>query len=125
MRQIEISNEICVEMIFKKNIFEVNFDIESSPAKLQLNILEKNLIGLFPNISTALRIFLSLPASVASAERSFSVLKRVKNFNRSAMSQERLNGLSILHINSDIARNIDFSTIIKDFATTKARKAYL
>lgn len=123
----EISNEICDETIFLKNIFAVNFDAESSPApaKLLLNILEKNLIGLFPNVSTALRIFLSLPASVASAERSFSVLKRVKNFNRSAMSQERLNGLSTLHINSDIARNIDFSSIIKDFANTKARKAYL
>jgi hypothetical protein len=43
-------------------------------------ILEPGLYGMVPNIITVLRIFVSLPASVASGERNSNVLKPVKNF---------------------------------------------
>jgi hypothetical protein len=45
---------------------------------------------LFPNVIVALRIYLTLPSSNASGERSFSCLKRVKNQLRSTQKQERL-----------------------------------
>ena len=48
------------------------------------------LCELFPNVYISLRIFLTIPASVASAERFFSKLKLVKKYLRSAMSQTRL-----------------------------------
>lgn len=121
----EISIEIIEEFIFLKNIYRTNFDIDPLPENLLKNIFTASLMQVFPNISIILRIFLSLPVSVASAERSFSTLKRIKNFNRSTMSQERLNGLSILNINCDYARGVDFSEIIKKFANSKARKAFL
>jgi len=38
------------------------------------------LCELFPTVSIMLRIFLTIPATVASAERFFSKLKLVKNF---------------------------------------------
>jgi hypothetical protein len=41
------------------------------------------------------------------------------------MSKERLNGLSILHMNSDVVQTVDFTTIIKEFAKNKAQKAIL
>jgi hypothetical protein len=56
-----------------------------------------------PTITTALRIFVSWPASVASGERTFNVLKRVKNYHRSTMGQDRLNGFATLSINCDLA----------------------
>ena len=37
-----------------------------------------------------------VPVTVATAERSFSKLKLIKNFLRSSRSQERLNGLAYL-----------------------------
>ena len=40
------------------------------------------------------------------------------------MSQQRLTDLAVLSIESEIARNIDFQTVIKDFALKKARKAF-
>ena len=38
------------------------------------------------------------------------------------MAQERLNGLATLNINSDKARQLDFTKVIDIFAKKKARK---
>ena len=76
----------------------------------------------FPNVEIALRIYLSLFVTNCSGERSFSTLKRVKNYLRTTMGDERLNTLSLLSIESDLMRSIDFKDIIADFAAMKARK---
>jgi hypothetical protein len=52
----------------------------------------------YPSTSIAYRILFTMPVTVASAERSFSKLKLLKNYLRSTMSQERLNGLTTLCI---------------------------
>ena len=59
---------------------------------------------------------------VASAERSFSKLKMIKNYIRSTMSQEILSGLSILSIENERARGLNISTIVKTFAEKNARR---
>jgi hypothetical protein len=53
---------------------------------------------------------------VALAERRFSKLKLLKNYLRSTMSQERLNGLTTLCIKKRLLHEIDIETIIDDFA---------
>ncbi|XP_025192832.1 uncharacterized protein LOC112592885 [Melanaphis sacchari] len=67
----------------------------------------------------------SSPMTVASAERSFSKLKLVKNHLRSIMSNERLTGLSILSIEAELAQELNLEYLIQDFATKKARKVNL
>ncbi|EFN60876.1 hypothetical protein EAG_16031, partial [Camponotus floridanus] len=54
--------------------------------------------------------------------RSFSKLKLIKTYLRSTMSHIRLNGLAMLSIERGVTNNIDFSDIIKEFASGKARK---
>ena len=76
---------------------------QRSPKEIFKTMLKLKLGSVFPNVVCALRIFLSLPASVSSNERSFSVLKRIKNYLSSTMEDERLNGLAILNINCDRA----------------------
>jgi len=61
-----------------------------------------------------------LPSN-CSAERSFSKLKLIENRLRTSMTQERLVNLA-MSIESDILREIDFTTIITDFAAAKSRK---
>jgi len=65
------------------------------------------LCELFPNVCIGLRIFLTIPAAVAPAERFFSKLKLVKNYLRSAMSQTRLVDRARLNIEPSIARQVD------------------
>lgn len=86
-------------------------------------LFTNNLIYLFPNLVISIRIFLTLPVTVASGERSFSKLKIIKNYLRSTMGQQRLSDLSIISIEKELAENIDVSNIVKTFALKKARKA--
>ena len=65
---------------------------------------------------------MTLPVTVASVERSFSKLKLIKNHLRSTMGQERTSSLSLLSIESELAKKIDFDDIIECFAARKARK---
>ncbi|XP_074266667.1 uncharacterized protein LOC141589946 [Silene latifolia] len=76
----------------------------------------------YPNASIAYRIFLTVPVTVASAERSFSKLKLIKTYLRSSMSQERLNGLAILSIEKELLKDIDVDVIINDFASQNAHR---
>ena len=85
----------------------MNFKEECKPILLLKEIFELGLSAVFPNITIALRIFNSLPASVASGERTFNVLK-LKTYHRSIIGQERLNELAMLNINCDIARKLAF-----------------
>ncbi|KAF0756225.1 52 kDa repressor of the inhibitor of the protein kinase-like [Aphis craccivora] len=55
--------------------------------------------------------------SVASAERSFSTLRRLKTWLRSQIGQERLTGLALLHVHRDI--ELDAWKIIDRFAEHK------
>lgn len=85
-------------------------------------IIKNNLRDNFPNVSICLRILLTIPASVASGERSFSKLKLIKNFLRSTMTQERLGSLGILSIEYDVVQTLNFDDLIDEFSKQKVRK---
>lgn len=75
--------------------------------------------SIFSEVCIALRIFCTLPVSVAIGERAFRKVNLIKNYLRSTMSQERLIGLDMLSIEHDLARRLDFKDLIKDFAVRK------
>jgi len=79
----------------------------------------------FPNVRISLRIFLTIPATVASVEIFFSKLKLVKSYLRSAMSQTRLVDLARLNIESSIARQVDFHSVIRNSANKNTRKSLI
>ena len=57
-------------------------------------------------------MYMTVLVAVATAERSFSKLKLIKNFLRSSMSHERLSGLALLSIENKRAKNLDFRKVI-------------
>jgi len=91
-------------------------------ADMYPRLKNENLHAKFSNIEIATRIFLSMMVTNCTGERSFSKLKLIKNDIRSGMTQDRLNYLSVMSIESDILETIDFSEIIHDFAEKKSRK---
>lgn len=95
-----------------------------SPTKMYEHLV-RGLKSTFPNVETLLRIYLTIPISNASGERSFSALKRIKTYLRNHVGQERLTNLAILHIESMETEKCDFNDIIDTFAKTKSRKKYI
>ena len=85
-------------------------------------IIKNSISASFPEVCTAMLLFLSIPVTTASAERSFSKLKLGKNYSRSTMAQERLEGLAPLSIEQGNARKLNLSKVIDRFAEMKAKK---
>ena len=73
----------------------------------------------FENIKILLRILGTLPVTSCECERSFSALRRLKNYNRSTMVADRLNGLALLHEHQEI--HPDVQRVIDVFASDKRR----
>ncbi|XP_060860667.1 uncharacterized protein LOC132938028 [Metopolophium dirhodum] len=87
-------------------------------------IIENNLQEIYPNVYITVRIMLTIPVSTASAERSFSKLKIIKNYLRNTMTQERLSALAVLSIETKIANNLNYEDILKTFSEAKSRKVH-
>jgi hypothetical protein len=76
----------------------------------------------YPNICVAYRILFIMSMTVASAKMSFSKLKLLKNYLRSVMSQDRLNGLANLCIEKHMLDDIDTDSAINEFASRSVRR---
>lgn len=111
---------------FKSHAIAVDQDFkDATPLSMLTLIYKHKLREAYPNITTALTIFLTIPVSVASGERSFSKLKLIKSYLRSTMRQERLTNLSIISIEHKRAALINYDEIINIFASNKSRKIKL
>ena len=76
--------------------------------------------SMFPKIhNILLKILATLPVSTASSERSFSTLRRLKDYLRNLTGPERLTGLAILSVHRNI--KIDTTEVLNRFAR-KAEK---
>ena len=110
---------------FSTLIKQHHFNSECKEIQMFKFINENEFMHAFPKVSVAFRLYLCLIISNCSGERSFSVLKRVKNQLRSFMGQKRLNSLTQLCIENELLEKIDTDDIIKSFALSKSRKCVI
>ncbi|XP_076658585.1 52 kDa repressor of the inhibitor of the protein kinase-like [Halictus rubicundus] len=110
-----IVNEYRLWMV-KWQAWQRSQDIPQSISDLILNCD----IDMYPNIRKFLCIMATLPVSVATAERSFSTLRRIKSWLRSSMVEDRLTGLALLHIHKNVP--IDVNDVITRFGRRRKRK---
>lgn len=77
----DLSNALATELVMLKSSMSDKLKEMSSVRQLATCLLVdyKEVASSFPNICVLLRIFLTIPVTVASAERSFSKLKIIKN----------------------------------------------
>ncbi|XP_026822762.1 52 kDa repressor of the inhibitor of the protein kinase-like [Rhopalosiphum maidis] len=75
--------------------------------------------NIFPNIFIIIKILCTLPVSITTPKWMFSSLKRIKTYLRNAISEDRLNGLTMLAFHKKI--HIDTEEIINKSAK-KPRK---
>jgi hypothetical protein len=106
-----------------RDIFKYfGFKPRISMLELSEMLSRKGITGVYPNIAVVLRMALAMPATNCSGERSFSAMKRVKDYTRAAVGQERFNALSLLAIEHTLVEQVETGAIIERFAATKARR---
>lgn len=110
------ANELFVELRLLNSFLP---DKNMGPIDI-LKVLKQ--VDCFPNAIVAYRILLTIPVTVATAEKSFSKLKLLKSYMRSTMSQERLNGLAMIAIENDILKIVDYEELINNFASVNASR---
>lgn len=91
-----------------------------TPSEMLDYIYKESILDVYPNLSIALRLLLTLPVTVASGERSFSKLKMIKTYLRSTMSQDRLPALAVLSIEQEVRKSLDMELLITRFVEAKA-----
>lgn len=99
---------------------------KGSVSGLWKSIKECGLDQAFPEILKLCELTLTIPATSASTERSFSALKRIKNFVRNSTGQERLSSLALLSIEKEIVQDISqqqifYDDVIDEFAKRSRR----
>ena len=105
---------------FSTLIKQHHFYSECKEIQMFRLINESKFMPAFPNVSVVFRLYLCLMISNCSGERSFSVLKRVKNQLRLSMGQKRLNSLALLCIENKLLERIDTDDTMKSFALSKS-----
>ncbi|XP_039373733.1 zinc finger MYM-type protein 1-like [Mauremys reevesii] len=94
----------------------------TNPLKILQFLAYNNRSTGFPNLFIAIRIFLTIPVTVASGERSFSKLNLIKTYLRSTMQEDRLNNLAIMSIECEVMKSLELGNLLKDFVRQKVRK---
>ena len=75
---------------------------------------------MFSEVEKLVRLLMVCPCSSASAERSFSALRRLKTWLRFTMPQSGLNNVAVCHCHQDLLDAVDVNLLIKDFVGRSA-----
>ena len=110
------ANELYVELKFLQDFIPKE---NMGPVEI-LKFLKRH--DCFPNANIAYRVLLTIPVTVASVERSFSKLKLLKSYLRSTMTQQRLNDLATIALESGLLEKIDYEHIIEDFISRNTKR---
>lgn len=101
-------------------------ELSTTSGAVPLSILlnEEGLNSTFQETLKLLSILITIPMSTSEAERSFSMLKRIKTFLRNTMKEERLSALGMLSAEKHFVSGIENfnNKVIENFATKKERR---
>ncbi|KAE9522305.1 hypothetical protein AGLY_017296 [Aphis glycines] len=98
--------KILIEEIYNNNDMDV-----AQAIGIQNDIIPVVDNNIFPNFYKLLQTALTIPISTASCERSFSVMRRIKNWTRNTLTNDRFTNMSILHIERDLSHEIESENI--------------
>jgi len=73
-------------------------------------------------VDKLLLLYLTIPVTTATAERSFSSLRKVKTYLRNIMSACKLNNLLLMHVHQNKTDGLDLTKIAKAFIELNSRR---
>jgi hypothetical protein len=74
----------------------------------------------YPKFHEICHILLTMPVGSVPCARSFSALRRLKSWNRTTMTEDRLNGLALLHTHNN--KDVDRVRVLDKFDASGSRR---
>lgn len=120
----DITCNLISEVLLFRNLLGKEIDTKRNIRDIARLLIEENsfLLSSFPELIATIQLYFTLPVTTATAERSFSKLKLIKNYLRSTMSQSRLSDLAILSIEHEETRAINIDQAVNKFLLKKKRR---
>jgi len=119
---ISTDNQFIEKLRAQCDLGKKMFAADSNSIEAYLSI--KSMGASFLQLEEVYRRILVIPISSATAERSFSTMRRIKTYNRSTMTGKRLHNLALLSIerkkSEELLQNPD--EILNEFASNKLRR---
>lgn len=79
---------------------------------------------LLSEVHRLLLLYVTVPVTTSTSERTFSALRRVKTYLRSSMTQERLNHLLLLYCHKARTEALDLTQIAATFVAINERRGH-
>ena len=109
--------ELTTWYTFKK-IHPAQFDTRKV-SELSKQFVNCHLQETLPQLFKFFKIYLSIPVTSTTGERTFSCLPKLKNYMRNTTEQQRLSHLVVLSIESRQMENVACESIVDEFAAAK------
>jgi hypothetical protein len=98
----------------------------STDHSINLDVIQNELTeAAYPQYYRLVQLALTLPVATASVERSFSAMRRIRNWMRLTMGQERFSSLALLNIESDLTAALDPEQLVQMYASAGNRRLQL
>lgn len=130
----EIANKYASLLQLNMDLLEAqilvarNMFLNARPSTtLQMYEQLQSMQGAFPDLLVLFKVALTVPVASASAERSFSAMRRIKNHLRSSMSASRTSDLSLVAVERELSDSIlkDPTSVVDAFAAMGKRRLNL
>ena len=124
---VELYPELDAQLLqMQLAILNANYKFNSSQEVTNvLKTMVPEVRRLFTQVEALVRLLLVVPVSSCEAERSFSALRRLKNWLRSTMEQSRLNSVFVGHVHKEKLEKITRQKIATAFIGTSERREHL
>ena len=75
-------------------------------------------------VQNQMRLYLTVPITTATSERTFSALRHVLPYLRSIMTEKWLNNCLLLYVHKELTDNLDLVKVGKDFINNKEHRKH-
>ena len=82
-----------------------------------LKLLSSSQLGLISQVAKLAKLVLLMPATNAVSEQRASVMRRIKTYLRSSMTQTRLNNVMVVHVHNHLTDSVDCVKVLNEFAS--------
>lgn len=116
--------QLMMECDILRAIFKDEKPICFEEVVAHLRVLQQQR-SLIPNITTICKLLLVNPATTATAERSFSLARRIKTWMRSKMLASRFNSLAILHSHKKLTDALNLQDVANEFTSKNESRKFI